>query len=191
MKETKDYAPVILQLLKGILQYEDKEWNDLLIHQRAVRSYLTDIGLELHLNESDGYAYLTQPEDEEGENPLPRLTRRHPLSFEVSLLCVLLREEMDAFEAGAAEALHLYISLSDIRDKLQIYFKENLDQIRLIKELDRYIRQVESLGLISQSNRNKENQEPIFRVLPLIKAKVSMEFISEFKRKLEEHGNSI
>ncbi|MBI9102191.1 MAG: DUF4194 domain-containing protein [Spirochaetales bacterium] len=191
MKETKDFAPVVLQLLKGILQYEDKDWTDLLIHQRAVRAYFADIGLELHLNEADGYAYLAQPLDEEEEQPLPRLTRRIPLSFEVSLLCVLLREEMDAFEAGASEALYLYITLSDFREKLQVYFKENLDQIRLFRELDRYVRKVEELGLISQSNRGKENQEPIYRVSPLTKAKVSLEFIGEFKRKLEEHGKSL
>ena len=141
----------------------------------------------------DGYAFLVQPEDDDDTDvpPLPRLIRKMPLSFEVSLLCILLREEMDSFIAGASESSRLFLSMGDIRDRLQIYFKDSYDQIRLYKELDRYIRQVEKIGLIRQNNKNKESQEPVFEVFPHIKSRVSPEFIEEFKRKLELYGRSV
>lgn len=193
MKKHKDFAAAAIELLKGTVFYEDSIWKELLIQQRPLREYFKQIGLEMILHEGDGYAFLIQPEsDEDADTPaLPRLIRKMPLSFEVSLLCILLREEMDSFDAGASESSHLFLSMGDIRDRLQIYFKDSYDQIRLYKELDRYIRQVEKIGLIRQNSRNKASQEPVFEVFPLIKSRVSPEFIEEFKRKLEQHGRSI
>jgi Domain of unknown function (DUF4194) len=193
MKKHKDFAAAAIELLKGTVFYEDSIWKELLIQQRLLREYFKQIGLEMILHEGDGYAFLIQPEsDEDADTPaLPRLIRKMPLSFEVSLLCILLREEMDSFDAGASESSHLFLSMGDIRDRLQIYFKDSYDQIRLYKELDRYIRQVEKIGLIRQNSRNKASQEPVFEVFPLIKSRVSPEFIEEFKRKLEKHGRSI
>ncbi len=193
MTEQREYAPIIIQLLKGSVYFSDSCWRDLLIHQKAVKEYFAQIGINLVLNESDGYAYLTQPEhDEESEEkPLPRLMRKMPLTFEVSLLCVLLREEMDSFDSGASESTNLYISLSEIRDRLQVYFREKYDQIRLYRELDRYVRQVEKTGLIRQSNSGSENQEPVFEILRIIKARVGPDFIVEFKRKLSDYAESL
>ncbi|MDA3809736.1 MAG: DUF4194 domain-containing protein [Spirochaetaceae bacterium] len=193
MKEVKEYAPVIIQLLKGVISHEEKEWNELLIHQKAVAQYLSQIGLELHLHESDGYAYLLQMESDpdSDEIPLPRLVRRHPLNFEVSLLCVLLREEMDVFDISGSDSSKCFISIGDIRDRLQIYFKDNVDQIRLYRELDQYIRRVDDLGLIKQVNRNRENQKPLFQILPLIKSRIDGDFLAEFKRKLKEYVDSL
>ncbi len=193
MKEQKEYAAIIIQLLKGSIYFNDPCWRELLIHQKAVKEYFSQIGISLILHESDGYAYLTQPEhnEESGEKPLPRLMRKMPLTFEASLLCVLLREEMDSFDAGSSESTNLYISLSEIRDRLQVYFREKYDQIKLYRELDRYVRQIEKTGLIRQSNSKRENQEPVFEVLRLIKAKVGPEFIVEFKRKLTDYAESI
>ena len=192
MTEIREYAPIVIQLLKGVISHGDKEWNQLLIHQKAVVQYLSQIGLELHLHEADGYGYLLQKEaTSDSDPPLPRLVRRHPLSFEVSLLAVLLREEMDIFDVAGAESSKCFLSMGDIRERLQLYFKENVDQIRLYRELDQYIRRVADLGLIRQVNKNRENQEPLFQILPLIKSRVDGDFINEFKRKLKDYVDSL
>ncbi|MBI9097557.1 MAG: DUF4194 domain-containing protein [Spirochaetaceae bacterium] len=193
MNEIKEYAPVVIQLLKGVINHEDREWNDLLVHQKSVGQYFSQIGLGLHLHEADGYAYLVQmePDTDSGQTPLPRLVRRHPLSFEVSLLCVLLREEMDSFDVGSVDATKCFLSLGDIRERLQLYFKDNVDQIRLYRELDQYIRRVAEIGLIKQVNRTRENQEPMYQVLPLIKSRIDGDFLADFKRKLKEYVDSL
>jgi hypothetical protein len=92
----------VIRLLQGSLSADDAGvWNNLLLHETSVREYLAKIGLELVLNEIDGYAFLRQPdiEDEDRQKiPLPRLTRRDRLSYHVTLLCALLRERLDQFD---------------------------------------------------------------------------------------------
>jgi len=98
------YAPAVIRLLQGSLSSDDiGPWNILLSHATPIREYLAKIGLELVLSETDGYAFLRQPEweGEDGQRiALPRLTRRDRLSYHVTLMCVLLRERLDQFEAS-------------------------------------------------------------------------------------------
>ncbi len=53
------------------------------------------LGLELHIDEAEGYAFLRSvAEFEESPSPLPRLVARRPLTFQMSLLLVLLRKKL-------------------------------------------------------------------------------------------------
>ena len=63
------------------------------------------LGLELVLDEAEGYAFLrSRPESEDdGNSKLPRLVARRPLSFPVSLLLALLRKKLAEFDAGGGE----------------------------------------------------------------------------------------
>ncbi len=87
--ENDDSAlPVLLvSLLKGILYQENdpKRWNQLLIRHNQVRDYVEVLGLELVLDEAEGYAFLTtlNSDDEEDSANIPRLISRRPLSFPV------------------------------------------------------------------------------------------------------------
>ena len=65
------YAAVILKLLRGVLYYDDKEWDTLLSYHQAVKQHFTRIGLMLHVDEADGYAYLTQPDAEDRDDETP------------------------------------------------------------------------------------------------------------------------
>src|SRR6266849_4561853 len=95
------YAPAVIRLLQGPLYSDDATaWKLLVQHSDQIRNYCGQMGLELLLHEEDGFAYLRQPEweDDEGRSiELPRLTRRQPLSRDVSMLCVLLREQLLLF----------------------------------------------------------------------------------------------
>ena len=62
-------AAVAVHLLKGVVYRDQHEavWQDLLTFQGPVREYLDVIGLQVFLDESEGYAFLRQgPEEEEG-----------------------------------------------------------------------------------------------------------------------------
>src|SRR5258707_12575713 len=97
------YAPVVLKLLQNpLFSDETASWNLLLSYLTPVQEYFARIGLEVRVHEEDGYAYLHQPalEDDEGQSvALPRLTRRDHLTYHTTLLCVLLREWLDPFQA--------------------------------------------------------------------------------------------
>ena len=59
------YAAVIIKLLRGVVYFDDKEWDTLLSYEKAIQRHMAGIGLRLHVDETDGYAYLSQPVDDE------------------------------------------------------------------------------------------------------------------------------
>jgi hypothetical protein len=77
---SNDLSLVVVSLLRGVLDQEEKAeaWNALLNIQAAVRDYVAVLGLELVLDEAEGYAFLrSRPEDDEKTEPaIPRLVRR-------------------------------------------------------------------------------------------------------------------
>ena len=94
-----DLSTLVVSLLKGVIYREANEgvWVALLGLQARVRDYVAVIGLDLTLDESEGYAFLqsrAEPSEEEGASKVPRLIARRPLSFPVSLLLALLRKKL-------------------------------------------------------------------------------------------------
>lgn len=90
-------SALVIPLLKGVIYQEDNavQWSALLKLQVRVRDYVTVMGLELLLDEAEGYAFLRARSEEgadDGVSRLPRLIARRPLSFPVSLLLALLRK---------------------------------------------------------------------------------------------------
>ena len=72
-----EYAHIIIKLLQDVLCDEDKTtWSDLLTYQTPVRDYFAKIGVELYIDEREGFAFLRQVDDEDAK--LPRLVRRVP-----------------------------------------------------------------------------------------------------------------
>ena len=105
-----EHAPnlstVIINLLKGIVFRSDQPqlWQDLVDLQAQTSDYLKVLDLELQIDDSEGYAWLSQrPVNEEEKNPLPRLIARRPLTYAMSLLCVLLRKKIVEIDASGAE----------------------------------------------------------------------------------------
>jgi Domain of unknown function (DUF4194) len=82
------FSLVLIALMKGVLQAEadPAQWQALLELQARVRDHVAPLGLELLLDESEGYAYLRQRPAAEGEPELPRLVPRRQLGYQVSLV---------------------------------------------------------------------------------------------------------
>ncbi len=187
--EYREYAPAIVRLLQGPVYDDDAVWKLLVLSAAAVRRYLAQIGVDLVLDDAEGFAYLTQPEAEDDDEKRPRLVRRMPLSFEVSLLLVILREELDRFDATNADARKLHLGAREIRERIGLYFKEKTDQTRLVRDFDRYIRQVEELGFI-RAVRQPDTIAPteaVYEVRRIVKAKVNNELLEGFKKAMEEY----
>jgi hypothetical protein len=69
---------VLITLMKGVT-FADAEpalWQSLLMLQARVRDHVGVLGLDLILDEAEGYAYLRQRLTAEGETELPRLVPR-------------------------------------------------------------------------------------------------------------------
>src|SRR5512142_2289949 len=111
------FSLVLVSLMKGVVRAEDapKNWQALLDLQARVRDHVAPLGLELILDETEGYAYLRQRLAGEGEAELPRLVPRRPLGFQVSLLLVLLRKKLAEADAQGDSA-RIILSREQIAD---------------------------------------------------------------------------
>lgn len=177
------YAPVLLKLLQSVLSYHDSAtWELLMRHRTAIETYFGRMGLTLILNEADGYAYLEQPrEDEDGRpNGLPRLTRQRTLTFEQTLLAVLLRERLDEHDQQFDGDDNLILSAQDIYEMMQTFLEQLSDERRTKKQVSSYIRQLIKLGLLRQIRKREDK----FLVERVIKSRVTSDVLRDIKEKL-------
>jgi len=193
------YAAVILKLLRGVVYYDDKEWDTLLSYEKAIRLHMESLGLQMHVDEADGYAYLSQPDDDEGigesgsdretatAGGLPRLVRRIPLNFEATLLCVVLREALLKFEMREPGLERLVLSKQQIQEAMQIFYPEPADMTRLMGRIGRVIGQVERVGFLRSMQHDDED---VYEVKRIIKAKISADKLVDIREQLRQYADA-
>ncbi len=176
--------PTLIALLKGIVYAENDPalWQDLLQLQTRVRDYVAMIGLELMLDEAEGYAWLRTRATRDGEPELPKLVTRRQLSFPVSLLIALLRKKLAEFDASGSDT-RLILSRDDIVELLRVFLPGGSDEARLMKQIDSQINKVIELGFL----RKLRGQDHQFEVRRILKAFVDAQWLNEFDRRLAEY----
>ena len=187
------YAHVIIKLLQGPVYSDEKNtWRDLLSWQSQVQEYFSKISIELIISETDGFARIKQPEaDEQEENPLPRLMRKQSMTYEATLLCVILREMLEEFDV-ISEGSKLFLTQKEIKERIELFYKEQTNKSKLWKELSRPITSLQNIGILKltrEDSVNKDNHQ--YEVKRIIKALVSNEKLEEIKTKLESYVNPV
>lgn len=187
------YAHVIIKLLQGPVYSDEKAaWRDLQSWSTPIRDYFGRIGMELVVNEIDGFARIVQPEaDENDDNPLPRLMRKQSMNYETTLLCVILREMLEEFDV-ISEGSKLFLTQKEIKERIELFYKEQANKSRLWRELAKPINNLTSIGILKltrEDQTNKDNNQ--YEVKRIIKAIISNEKLEEIKNKLESNVNSI
>lgn len=81
------------------------------------------VGLELFLDEAEGFAFLKQIPNEDDPDPLPRLIPKRPLGFLTSLICVLLRKRLAEHDASTSEP-RLIITEEEVFDMVKAFIPE-------------------------------------------------------------------
>lgn len=185
------FALVVIKLLQGPLFDDDTHaWNVLLMYQDQVRLYYAKIGLELHVQEEDGFAYLRQPdvEDQEGQVvELPRLTRRIPLNYHTTVLCVLLREQLLQFESSNLESTTCVLTRGQIHELLITFLPERNNELSEQSRMDALITRVVDLGFLKRLTKLGQDY---FEVRRILKAKIDADHLAEIKERLKKHGAS-
>ena len=182
------YAHVIVKLLSGVIYDEnEKLWNDLLQYQVPVSQFFEQIAIDVIVDKKDGYAYLKQIEIDEEGNTIG-LVRRIPLKYETSLICVFLREMLDEFEINNVDQRNLYITHKQLKDNIELFFKEKGNKVKWLSKLDNYIDQISELGFLKKiGNSENSKDETRYEVRRIIKAKITNDALEDFKRKLEQN----
>lgn len=176
-------SAVLITLFKGVL-YQDQRpdlWQALLQLQAKVRDHASVFGLELVLDEAEGYAYLRQRPADEGEE-LPRLVQRRQLGFAVSLLLALLRKKLAEHDAAGGDP-RLILSRAQIVDLVQLFLPSGTDEAKLVDRIDTDINRVVELGFL----RRLRGQEDQFEVRRILKAFVDAQWLSELEQRLAEY----
>jgi hypothetical protein len=191
--KTEVYASVIIRLLQSVIYDDDRKyWNDVLNHETSVRDYFSKIGIELILNRQDGFAYLKQMEFAEDDKTKPiQLIRKTPLTYEVSLLCVLLREWLDESEVKMSSD-KLFVTGRQIKERVDLFFKDKANRKRLLDKFDSLIKTARDLGFLYLNNEdalNPDNNQ--YEIKKIIKAKINNEKLEELKNKLKQHVESV
>lgn len=181
------YAQSVIRLLQGTVFDDDsRTWNELLTFQRQVGEYFNVIGIRLHLDEAEGFAFLTQPESEGDTVKLPRLVRRIPLSYELTLLLVVLRQNLEDFDGKALETSKCFITRSEIMDAMEMLIPEKSDRVKRMNKIETNINQAVSMGFLKElSGPETGIDDRLFEVRRVIKAKINNEILEEIKKKLE------
>lgn len=177
-----------IPLLKGIVyaQAQPRAWAALLALPAQVRDHLSVLGLDVHIDEAEGYAFVRQRDGEddgdEVGSALPRLVSRHQLSYRVSLMLALLRRTLLEFDAQGDQT-RLVLTREDAVGLVGTYHPSRANEARLADEVETDLRKIVDLGFL----RPLRDQPHTYEVMRVIKAFVDAQWLADFDTRLAEY----
>lgn len=187
MDTRNSLSHAIVALMKGVV-YKDKHprhWTTILGSFAAINSHFVFVGLELFLDESEGFAFLKQIPNEDDPDPLPRLIPKRPLGFLTSLICVLLRKRLAEHDASTSEP-RLIMTEEDVFDMVKAFIPEKTNEAKLHDDIRRNITKVAEMGFLDEL---KKAEETTYEVRRIIKAAFNAEALSDLDNLLEGYRN--
>lgn len=186
MNDDDRFGPLLVSLFQGVLYREQAAgpWQALLDLQARVRDYCAVIGLDLILDEAEGYAYLRQRPRSPDQAELPRLIQRRPLSFPVSLILVLLRKKLAEFDATGGDT-QLVVSREDIAEQMRLFLPDTANEARLLDRMETHLNKVVELGFL----RRLRGHEAQYEVRRILKAFVDAQWLDDFGKRLDAYAS--
>lgn len=181
------FALAVRKLLQGVVYFDDRStWTQILDYEYAIRTYLGRIGLGVYLDRIGGFAYLSDTSrDDENRETLPALTRRLPLRFAETLLCVLLRERLDEHERRDLDNDTLIVSEDEIGEMLRVFLGDHPDARQVERVANRSSNKLAEYGFLKQVRSGQ------YRVMPVLRARISGDELKQIKAKLTDYvGNA-
>ena len=181
-----DLTAIVVPLLKSVLYRDDDTalWTALLKLRPRVSDYVAVLALDLVLDEAEGYAFLrSRASDDEDGPKLPRLVRRQPLSFQVSLLLALLRKKLAEFDASGGDT-RLILSRDQVVELVRVFLPDGSNESRLIDQVETHLNKVIELGFVRRLKPSGVGQEPMFEVRRILKAFVDAQWLADFDQRL-------
>ena len=183
------YGRTVVRLLKGPVEVTDTNaWEDILNYQSEINKYLAYIGIELIVKRDEGFAYIKQIVDDEDRTT--GLIPRQQLGFEISVILIILRQMLEEFDSNMDElyATERFVSADELKERIEIFLPERFNRVKLLSEIDTYINRIVSLGYLNLIKRDNVNTIQIHRI---IKEKVTLDKLQEFKDILQEYVESV
>jgi hypothetical protein len=182
--EPSDLSLVLVHLMKGPLYRDthDKLWGLLLGVRPQVSDYVAVLGLNVVIDEAEGYAFLRSRPIDDDTAEFPRLVARRALSFHVSVLLALLRKRLAEFDASSADT-RLIISRDQMVEMFRLFMPDSTNDARLVDTIDTHINKVTELGFL----RRLRDERDLFEVRRILKAYIDGQWLSQFDARLDEY----
>lgn len=183
-KADLEFSQALVALFKGVVlaKAQPKIWETILVKGRSISDYVAKVGLELVIAEVDACAYLKQRAYGDETAEIPRLIKRHPLSYPVSLLLVLLRKRLMDFGEDSGDSRPI-VSKQEIADQMKMYLKETSNEAKQLKDIEMNISRIEQMGFL----RTLQGDDGQFEIQPIIRHAVDAQWIADFDNRLEEY----
>ncbi|WP_314810704.1 DUF4194 domain-containing protein [Capnocytophaga granulosa] len=185
----RPYSKAIIQLLKRPIDKEERSlWESIISNQNDIQNYIQIIGLELVVREEEGFAFVRQLEGEQGETL--GLAKRKPIGIGLSVVLVVLRQLLEDFDNNPSDyqSFDRIISHSEIKEEVSLFLQEGYDKVKFSKNIDRYIEEIKEWGFLKVVNSKEDTRYKIHRI---IKQKITLDMLEEFKQKLSDYVGSI
>lgn len=187
-KNINPYSKAIVRLLKSPIERSSNVWEDVINYQNEIQEYISQIGLELIVKKDEGFAFVKQFEDSEG-NTLGIVQRRQ-IGFETSIVLVVLRQSLEEFDNNPTQlATEKFITDSEIKDELELFLQEGYNKLKFQKDLDKFIRNAVDLGYLKEIS--KKDNDTKYKIHRIIKEKITLDILQDFKIKLQEYVKSV
>lgn len=190
--DAPELAALVIPLLKGVIYQESdpRLWNGLLNLQARVRDYVAVLGLELALDEAEGYAFLRARVAEDDDEALPRLVARRPLSFPVSLLLALLRKKLAEFDASGGDT-RLVLTRDELVELVRVFLPEGSNETKLIDQIETHLNKIIELGFLRRLKAASPGALPAFEVRRILKAFVDAQWLADFDARLAAYREQL
>ena len=186
MTAEPDLSLAVTQLMKGVIYRDthDRAWRSLLELQPQARDYVDVLGLQVIIDDAEGYAFLRQrPVDPEEPDPRPRLIARRALSFHVSLLLALLRKKLAEFDAQGDDT-RLMLTRDQMVEMIRVFLPATSNEARLTDQIDAHINKAVELGFL----RPAKNSEQVYEVRRILKAFVDGQWLADLDARLADYA---
>lgn len=185
-----DLPLVLTSLLHGVVEQDGQPqvWRHLVGVVPQVREHVAPLGLDLVLDDVEGYAFLRALPDEQlaelraGRPALPRLVRRHALTYPVSLLLALLRKRLAEFDATSGDA-RLVLTREQVVDLVAVFLAGSGHEARVVQQVDAALVKVVDLGFM----RRLPGPDPSYEVRRILKAFVDGQWLADFDARLRSY----
>ncbi|WP_068399189.1 DUF4194 domain-containing protein [Kribbia dieselivorans] len=177
----------IIKMMRGVIYRESDEatWQALGRYGGPIRDHFATVGVDVVVDESEGYAFLRSEEVDDAEDGLPRLVHRRSQTYNVSVLLVLLRKQLAVFENEGGEG-KLVLTRDQIVEMLRVFLPTTLSDAKAVDTVETTIRQTEKLGFLRQLRAQADRWE----VRRIIKAYVDAQTLGDFEAKLTDYTRS-
>jgi hypothetical protein len=173
LKNVLEWGYLVNKILnnRDINTEKEKDWKILNKYFKELSSYFLVMQYELHIDETNWFAYIDEIEDMENES----ISKKQKLSFWVTLLLVILREFIYKKEVEDIYVDPYIVSLSYINENLIVYLNEKFDNDdkKISTEIRQIINKTIDLWIITEKSNDT------YKINKLIKSKMSVDNMKE------------